>query len=97
MTYLNEVAWGDLRDLLKDIGINRETLKFYNVSDMVKSNDARMKDSDKLVRDNLNNARFTQVDMTDYEDDFTGFNEISGEMPIEGLSQLSEKLPELWP
>jgi len=30
LTYLNEVAWGDLRELLKDIGINRETMKFYN-------------------------------------------------------------------
>lgn len=47
LTYLNEVAWGDLRDLLKDIGINRETLKFFNTSDMIKNNDARIKDSDK--------------------------------------------------
>ena len=94
---MNEVAWGDLRDLLKDIGINRETLKFYNTGDMVKNNDAQIKASDKLVRDNLKNARFTQVDMTDYEDDFTGFNEIIGEMPVEGLNQLQGKLPELWP
>jgi len=43
------------------------------------------------------NARFTQVDMTDYESDFTGFNEIIGELPIEGLNQLSDRLPELWP
>jgi len=59
LTYLNEVAWGDLRDLLKDIGINRETLKFYNVSDVVKNNDTHIKSSDKLIRDNLHNARFT--------------------------------------
>ena len=89
MTYLNEVAWGDLRDLLKDIGINRETLKFYNTSDIIKMNDAQIKESDKMnVRENLMNARFTQVDMTDYENDFTGFNEINGELPIEGLNQL---------
>lgn len=86
MTYLNEVAWGDLRELLKDIGINRETLKFYNSSDIIKNNDALIKGSDKNVRENLVNARFTQVDMTDYENDFTGFNEINGELPIEGLN-----------
>ena len=97
LTYLNEVAWGDLRDLLKDIGINRETLKFYNISDVIKDNDKFMKTDDKRLRDNLRNARFTQVDMTDYEDDFTGFNEVMGEMPIEGLNQLTELLPELWP
>lgn len=97
LTYLNEVAWGDLRDLLKDIGINRETMKFYNTSDIVKNNDALMKGSDKNVRENLMNARFTQVDMTDYEQDFTGFNEIKGELPVEGFNQMSEKMPELWP
>jgi hypothetical protein len=86
LTYLNEVAWGDLRDLLKDIGINRETMKFYNTSDMIKNNDAQIKGSDKLFNNNLRNARFTQVDMTDYENDFTGFNEINGELPIEGAS-----------
>ena len=88
LTYLNEVAWGDLRDMLKDIGINRETLRFFNTSDIVKNNDAQIKGSDKNVNLNLRNARFTQINMTDYEDDFTGFNEIVGELPIEGLNQL---------
>ena len=88
LTYLNEVAWGDLRDMLKDIGINRETLRFFNSSDIIKNNDAQIKGSDKNVNLNLRNARFTQINMTDYEDDFTGFNEIVGELPIEGLNQL---------
>lgn len=26
LTYINEAAWGDLRDLLKDVGINRQTI-----------------------------------------------------------------------
>ena len=26
LTYVNEAAWGDLRDLLKDIGINDKTI-----------------------------------------------------------------------
>ena len=73
-------------------------MKFFNVSDIIKNNDARIKDSDKMnVRENLTNARFTQIDMTDYENDFTGFNELTGPLPIDGLNQLQEKLPELWP
>jgi len=72
-------------------------MKFYNSSDIIKNNDALMKGSDKNVRENLMNARFTQVDMTDYEQDFTGFNEIKGELPVEGFNQMSEKMPELWP
>ena len=97
MTYLNEVAWGDLREMLKDIGINRETMRFYNTSDMIKNNDQIMKGSDKNLMHNLQNARFTQVDMTDYEGDFTGFNEFKNALPIDGLNQMSEQMPELWP
>lgn len=34
LTYINEAAYGDLRALLKDIGINRESIQFTNVADM---------------------------------------------------------------
>jgi hypothetical protein len=31
LTYVNEAAWGDLGDLLRDIGINNDTIKYSNV------------------------------------------------------------------
>ena len=37
LTYVNEAAFGDLRALLKDIGINRETIRFVNVVDAQKA------------------------------------------------------------
>jgi len=46
LTYVNEAAWGDLRDLLKDIGINRETIRYSNVADLVKAKDDRVYESD---------------------------------------------------
>jgi hypothetical protein len=40
LTYVNEAAWGDLRELLKDIGINNQTIRFSNVSDLLKAKDS---------------------------------------------------------
>jgi len=74
LTYINEAAWGDLRDLLKDVGINRQTIRFSNVSDMIKTKDNTLMDSDNQWR-NFANARFTMIDMTDYEYDFPSLNE----------------------
>lgn len=34
LTYLNEAAYGDMRALLKDIGMNRDTVKFYNLGEI---------------------------------------------------------------
>jgi len=47
LTYVNECAWGDIRDLLKDIGINKETIRFLNVSDAVKAKDSLVKENDR--------------------------------------------------
>merc|ERR1712166_1031781 len=84
LTYVNEAAWGDLRELLNDIGINRQTIRYSNVGDQIKSKDLRMSESDANWR-NLMNARFTMVDMTDY--DYPSANEI-GTIPMTHISAL---------
>jgi len=48
LTYVNEVAWGDLRDLLKDIGINKQTIRFSNVADLMKQRDKSVHSSDRM-------------------------------------------------
>jgi hypothetical protein len=58
LTYVNEMAWGDLKDLLRDVGINRETIQFTNMQDLVKMKDAKIHDSDHQLA-NMANARFT--------------------------------------
>jgi len=50
LSYVNEVAWGDLRELLKDIGVNRETLRFRNVGDLVKAKDGLAYESDHMFK-----------------------------------------------
>ena len=74
LTYINESAWGDLRELLNDIGINRQTIRFANVADILKAKDNNVNDSDPQWRV-FKSARFTMVDMTDYEYDFPSLNE----------------------
>ena len=86
LTYVNEAAWGDLRELLNDIGVNRQTIRYSNIGDQIKSKDNRMSDSDVNWR-NLMNARFTMVDMTDYEYQFPSPNEV-GTLPMSNISQL---------
>jgi len=96
LTYANEASWGDLRDLLKDVGINKQTIQFSNVADLMKTKDKRLNGNDGQF-DNLRNARFTQVDMTDYLYDFPSLNELGGHLPINGISLLAPLMPEMWP
>ena len=45
LTYANEAAWGDLRELLTDIGINKQAISFTNVADLMKLQDQRVHES----------------------------------------------------
>lgn len=96
LTYVNEAAWGDLRDLLKDVGINKSTIQFANVADLLKAKDKLLHANDKQFN-NLKGSRFTQVDMTDYLYDFPSANEIGGSLPITNLPLLTQTMPEAWP
>jgi hypothetical protein len=79
LTYVNEAAWGDLRELLKDIGINKQTIQFSNVADLLAREDKNIFESQANFR-NLANARFTMVDMTDYDYNFSGPDEVGGQL-----------------
>ena len=75
LTYVTEASWGDLKELLKDVGITRQNIPFFNVSDMIKIKDNNVMESDKNFP-SLTNSRFAFTDMTDYEYDFPSFNEV---------------------
>lgn len=57
LTYANEASWGDLRDLLKDVGINKQTIQFSNVADLMKTKDKRLHGNDGQF-DNLSEVLF---------------------------------------
>jgi len=81
LTYLNESAVGEISDLLKDVGIKRETIPFYNMSTVRDWKDKMVYESDRQMRFLLN-AMFTPLDMTDYEEAFVGWNELPGSLPL---------------
>ena len=85
-----------MRKLLNDVGIENKTIRFNNVSDMIKAKDEKVHDSDDQFQ-NLANSRFTMVDMTEYEQIFSTPNEIRGELPMHRISLLEPVMPEMWP
>ena len=32
LSYLNEAAYGDMKDLFRDVGINKDNIQFYNLA-----------------------------------------------------------------
>ena len=92
MTYANEASWGDMREMLNDLGINRQTIRFANVSDAIKRNDSKIHESDANFK-NFLNSRLTLIDMTDYEYNFPGANEV-GHIPINRIAHMAPLMPE---
>lgn len=47
LTYVNEASWGDLKELLQDVGINRHSIRFFNAGDIIKASGNTIHESDK--------------------------------------------------
>lgn len=96
LTYLTEAASGEMKDLINDVGIKPDSVEFFNLASIRKLKDNHVHASD----DNLHylmNAMFQPIDMTDYEDNFVGWNEIGGSLPINKLSWLKPLIEEPFP
>lgn len=96
LTYLREGAYGELGDLVKEVGIKRDTIPFYNLETFRKYKDNMIHESDEQFK-YLMSALFTPLDMTDYETDFVGWNELPGAVPLERPNWLMKIAPEPHP
>ena len=96
LTYLREGAYGELGDLVKEVGIKRDTIPFYNLTEFRKYKDNLVQESDGQFT-YLMSALFTPLDMTDYETDFVGWNEAKGALPLNRPNWLTEIAPEPHP
>lgn len=85
-----------MKDLIREIGIKDDNIPFFNTADLQASKDAFIIPSDRNWG-YLMNSYLTQLDMTDYEDAFTGFNELGGDLPINRHSWLAPYQEEPWP
>jgi hypothetical protein len=95
LTYVNEASWGDLKELLTDVGINRHSIRFFNAGDVIKANGNTIHDSDKNWK-YIEQNRHLQVDMTDYENDFPSVNEV-GSAYLMNVNALGSIAQEKWP
>jgi hypothetical protein len=76
LTIMNEASYGEMRDLMRDIGIRNKTIEFTNVDELLKQRDQLMPNPSDSNFNYLMNALFTPLDMTDYENSFVGWNEV---------------------
>lgn len=91
LTYVHEASWGDLKELLTDIGINKESIRFMNSQEWQGLREQDLwGETDNIKK--MMNARYVLADMTDYENDFPSINEVAGfqvenKMAIQNLLQ----------
>jgi hypothetical protein len=97
LSYLNEAAYGEMRDLIRDVGIHPDNMEFFNVGDLAKKREQLFVHPSDHQFSYLMNALFTPLDMTDYENTFVGFNEIGGSVPINNPQLLRNLVDEPWP
>jgi len=96
LTYVNEAAYGEMRDLIRDVGIEKDNIPFYNVDRVEYNKKNQMHASDDRFT-YLMNAMFTPLDMTDQEESYVGWNEIGDDLPLTRQSWLDELQEEKHP
>lgn len=96
LSYLNEAAYGELRELVNEVGIRDETIPFTSLAQLNKMKEQNLFESDHQMR-YLQNALYTPIDMTDYEDQIVSWRELPGALPIGHTEKLDEWKEEDWP
>ena len=81
---------------MKEVGIKRDTIPFFNLSEYRKYKDNTLNESDNQFQYFMS-ALFTPLDMTDYETDFVGWNELPGCLPLDRPNWLTSIAPEPHP
>ena len=93
---MREGSYGELGELVKEVGIKRDTIPFYNLAELRKFKDNMIHESDGQFQ-YLMSALFTPIDMTDHETDFVSWNELPGLLPLQRGNSLVSIMPEPHP
>lgn len=96
LTYLNEAAYGDMKALIRDVGINADTIEFYNLARLRQVDENRMFESDRQLPWMLGGL-FSPLNMTDYEENFVGWNELPKNVPLNNPTLLDVRREEGFP
>jgi len=89
LTYVNEAAYGEMRDLIRDVGIQNEAIPYYSIDRINAFQKNLLHESDAKF-DYLVNVMFTPLDMTDHEESYVGWHEIGDDLPVQRANHLDE-------
>lgn len=99
LLYLAESAAGEVKELLDEVYVRPDTLPFINYAEKkARESEIFITPGDSQFK-YLMAALFTPLDMTDYEDSFCGFDEITGDHPFSNINWIqrwdSERTPQM--
>lgn len=93
LTYLTESAFGEMHELLQDVGVTRDHLDFTTLDELEEDMQNFTSEDDPRIFTFLN-SRFNMIDMTDYDDNFYNVNEVGEDIPIYDRVALHSMNPE---
>lgn len=96
LQYLFEGSCGELAELVKEVGIKRDSIPYMNVAKLRTAKDNLIHESD-IQFSSLQCALFTPLDMTDHETEFVGWNEVPAMIPFKRSNWLARMMPESHP
>jgi hypothetical protein len=85
-----------MRELITDVGIDRDAIPFHNFNAQKKMEENHLYETDGQFK-LLAGAMYTPLDMTDHEEAFVGWNELPGSLPISDITKLGELKGEEFP
>lgn len=85
-----------MKALIRDVGINSDTIEFYNLARLREVDGNRPFESDRQLPW-LVDGLYSPINMTDYEENFVGWNEFPKDVPLNNISLLDVRRPEAWP
>lgn len=87
LLYVAEAAYGELKELMDEVNVRKEYLPFNSITDLRrKAGDLTLNTEEFEGYQVLSQSLFTPLDMTDYEDNFTGWNEFPAKPPLNNTS-----------
>ena len=99
LLYVAEAAHGELKDLMDEVMVRKEFLPFKNYLTIKnEKNNLFMHPGDDMIPYFMN-ALFTPYDMTDYEEQYTGWNEFAGMAPLSNINWIqrwNDDQPDQW-
>lgn len=96
LQYLYEGSFGELADLVKEVGIRRDTIPYMNLEKLRAHKDNLLFESDQQFS-SLQAALFTPLNMTDHETEFVGWNEVPSALPFKRSNWIAAMMPEPFP